>query len=472
MREIESENRRRAIAGAFAITAVAIAAALLVGHAPGVANETSAPVPVVLPAPGRCVEAQYEGHLDLEGHYARPGDTRRYRSRQRFLADAAGAVRLDWTTWSEGDSAGPPESWLLRDGRVLKRGAPGEPWREIAGDRAPVERLQTLAGLPWTLACVPGLKVQRGGERIESIEDLRAHPRLGDVHNTIRYRYDSIAAPSGFDMVLYERDHNWTLTAERTSFTTDADAETLLAAPATFEPAPPDAGELVGDPVIVQFADGVWSLDCEDVDSRTLVVEFADHLALIEVAVGSAHGERLVDAVQRRWPEKAIRWVLFSHHHPHYTGGLRALIAAGATVVTTAGNKDYVQRVARYPFRLEPDRLARAPRSLRLRTFTDRFELKDETNTLIAIDIGERSTHTDEFAIFWLPRQRLVFETEQGWVTTNGELRASRRAAGFLKTLADEGVNADRMVQSWPMRGNRAEVSRTELEALVAARAK
>src|SRR5262245_34542577 len=58
-----------------------------------------------IPAPGRCVEVVYEGKLDLEGHYARPGDTRRYRSRQRFLAGADAAVRLDWTTWSEGDSA-------------------------------------------------------------------------------------------------------------------------------------------------------------------------------------------------------------------------------------------------------------------------------------------------------------------------------------------------------------------------------
>ena len=98
------------------------------------------------------------------------------------------------------------------------------------------------------------------------------------------------------------------------------------------------------------------------------------------------------------------------------------------------------------------------------------MEIADVDNQIVALDIGAASDHTDEFVVFWLPKQKLVFETEQGWVTVDGVLRASRRAQGFLKTLDAEGVTATRFVQSWPMRRNRAEVSRAQLDSLVAVR--
>ena len=203
-----------------------------------------------------------------------------------------------------------------------------------------------------------------------------------------------------------------------------------------------------------------------------MVVEFADHLAVIEMPDGSAHGERLVDVIKRQWPAKPIRYALFSHYHPHYAGGLRAFMAESAIIVTTPGNEAFVQQVARYPFRIAPDRLARAPLPPRLQIFRGRLELADSANRLVVIDIGERSTHTDEFAVFWFPAARLVFEAEQGWVNAGGSLRASRRAEGFLRALADEGVEAERFVQTWPMRGLPPEVSRTALDALIRLRGK
>ena len=60
--------------------------------------------------PNRPTAVVYEGALDLEGHYARPGDTRRFRSVQLARSDGRGGALLDWWTWPEGDSAGAPES--------------------------------------------------------------------------------------------------------------------------------------------------------------------------------------------------------------------------------------------------------------------------------------------------------------------------------------------------------------------------
>lgn len=425
------------------------------------------------PAPARLTEVRYEGVLDLAGHYKRPGDTRRFRSVQRFVANDHGALRLDWTTGAEGDSAGAPETWIVVRDSVYHRDSPGSAWQLLAGERAALAKFQAQAGFPasWQDSVTrgkpggAGLTVNRADGRVVWVAYRFAHPRLGDVTNSVEYFARATSAePESMHVTVYERDHSWTLYARRLPGSTDVFEDSVLTRPATFDPPPPEAATPVR---VERLADGVWSVDQDNVDSRSLVVEFADYVAVIEAAVGSANGERLVDSVRARFPKKPIRYALFSHHHPHYTGGLRALIAEGATVVTTPGNEAFVREVAAYPFRIAPDRLARKPRPLRLQTFTGRFELADKANRLVAVDIGERSTHTDEFVVFWLPQQSLVFETEQGWVTVDGKLRAARRAEGFLKVLADEGIAADWLVQSWPMRGNRAEVSRAELEELV-----
>jgi hypothetical protein len=200
------------------------------------------------------------------------------------------------------------------------------------------------------------------------------------------------------------------------------------------------------------------------------VVEFGDHLAVIEAALSSANVERIVDALKRKWPSKPIRYALFSHHHPHYLGGIRALIAEGATVVTTPGNEAYVRRIAEYSFSLAPDRLARHPKPVHVLPFPTRIELTDPTNQIVALNIGKRSQHTDEFVLYWLPRQRLLFQAEQGWVTVNDTLRATRRAPTLLEIVKEEKLDVDRLVQSWPMRGEPGIVSMKDLQALVAKR--
>ncbi|MGH7681087.1 MAG: hypothetical protein ACRENN_03770, partial [Candidatus Eiseniibacteriota bacterium] len=82
---------------------------------------------------------------------------------------------------------------------------------------------------------------------------------------------------------------------------------------------------------------------------------------------------------------------------------------------------------------------------------------------------GPRSQHTDEFVLFYFPRAKLLFESEQGWVTVDGTLKATRRAQALLPWIAEQKLDVERIIQSWPMRGEPAEVSRVKLEDLVSA---
>lgn len=455
-----------------------------------------------VPKAGHQIEAIYEGVVEYEAHYRRPGEKRSYKSRRRYVVDGSGSVRVDWTTWDPNDTTTAIESWLLTSGKLLHRDPPDRPWREVRPDLRDIGLEQTLAGIPWEFArsiraalrsgtarasggtnglwnvaggrspAASALSVRPSDASIASYLTNRPHPRLGDVRDGVVYVYgDSLRVPTEIREVAHERDHQWAVTERRVAFRTDLSEDSLLAMPAAIQAATL-ADSIRAEPRLAQIAPGLWTVDMEDLDTRSMIVEFADKLAVIEAAVGSANGERIVDVAKRRWPTKPVRYLFFSHHHPHYAGGLRAFVAEGATIVTTTGNEAFVRQAAQWPFRLRPDRLAKAPRPLQLRTFKKRFELTDSANRLVAVDIGTRSDHTDEFVVFWFPNQRLVFETEQGWVTVDGNVRASRRAEIFLQALGEEGLTPDRLVQSWPMRGNRAELTRAELDSLVAARKK
>jgi hypothetical protein len=431
-------------------------------------------LPVLLLLGARPIQARYEGTLDLEAHFRRPGDTRPYHSEQRYAWNGKDRCRVDWTLWEEGDSTRSPESYLVAGDSVFYRPDPGSRWRLSTGPKARLDRLAAEAGIPGALlrdagtrlaADTPSLDIRRG--RLERLALLRAHPRLGDARDSVAYTFDGKEpVPARMLLVLHERDQQWRLRQRRVEWKEAAVPESLLRSPAAFEPG--DAVEtMTAEPKIVEIAPGVFAAEMEDIDSRSLIVEFADHLAVIEVALASRNGERLVDAAKRRWPSKPIRYALFSHYHPHYAGGLRAMIAEGATIVAPAGNEAFVRGVAALPFTKEPDRLAKNPRPLSLQTFSDRYELSDASNEIVAINYGSRSNHTDDFVVFWLPRSRVLFETELGWVMAGDKVRASRRAAPLLQWIDEQHLDVQRLVQSWPMRGNVPTMSRAELAALV-----
>jgi hypothetical protein len=426
-------------------------------------------------ADSRPLQIRYEGTLDLEAHFHHPGETKAYHSEERWYWDGKDRCRVEWTLWQEGDSSRVPESYLVAGERLFYRPDPGSRWRLSGGARAPLELLEAEAGVPAALlrdaatrlGGNPSLVVRHG--RLEQLVVVRAHPRLGDVRDSVVYAFDrKEAVPSEMLLVLHERDQQWRLHQHRVDWREAAAPDSLFQAPDSFDPprATEEDEKMTGEPRIVELEPHVFGAEMEDIDSRSLIVEFADHLALIECAIGSLNGERLADAARKRWPGKPIRYALFSHYHPSYAGGLRAMIAEGATVIAPAGLETFVRGIAALPFTVEPDRLAKSPKPLVIRTFTDSLVIEDSMNRLVAYNYGARSNHSDDFAVFWLPRAKMLFETELGWVTVDGKLRASRRAAALLKWIDEKHLDVDRIVQSWPMRGNIGTMPRSELQAL------
>ena len=97
----------------------------------------------------------------------------------------------------------------------------------------------------------------------------------------------------------------------------------------------------------------------------SLAVDFKDYIVVIEGATNDARANAVIAEAKRLIPNKPIRYVVNTHQHFDHSGGLRAFVAEGATVITHEVNKPYYEKIWAAPHTLSPDRLAKGRRRRR-----------------------------------------------------------------------------------------------------------
>lgn len=122
--------------------------------------------------------------------------------------------------------------------------------------------------------------------------------------------------------------------------------------------------------------------------------------------------ERVIATIRRTLPGRPIRYIVPTHHHTDHGGGLRAYIAEGIPVVTTAANEAFVRRSAAASFRLRPDALALRPRTPIIDVMTGRRRTIESGGHVIELhDIGPEY-HAQQNLAVWLPAERILFLTD------------------------------------------------------------
>ena len=105
-----------------------------------------------------------------------------------------------------------------------------------------------------------------------------------------------------------------------------------------------------------KLADGVFWLTGGT--HHSLAIEMKDHIVLVDTPNGEARALEVIAKAKEVIPGKPIRYVIAMHHHWDHLGGIRTAIDEGATIVTHEKNKALLERVAKAPHTIEPDRLS------------------------------------------------------------------------------------------------------------------
>lgn len=134
-----------------------------------------------------------------------------------------------------------------------------------------------------------------------------------------------------------------------------------------------------------------------------------------EMAPGPDSGwlsQRYIDLIRESVPDKPLRYVVISHFHSDHAGGLRAFVAAGATLLATAADAPVIrQLVEERPHTIAPDALSRQEQPLRLEVVNGRKTLGEGADR-VEIHSLDASPHTAEMLVLWHPGERLLMVSD------------------------------------------------------------
>ncbi len=202
---------------------------------------------------------------------------------------------------------------------------------------------------------------------------------------------------------------------------------------ASVPPAPPGAGV-----VLTKLGDDVYFAGGGS--HHSLFVVFQDHVVVVEAPLSEERSLAVLAKIAETAPGKPVRYLALTHYHSDHTGGLRAYVAKGVTIVTTPGNRGFVERLAKAMKTIRPDLLAREPRAPVIETFTGKRVFDDGTRRLELIDIGP-SPHVTESVIAYLPKQKAVFESDLLTIPLAGPFSpASPALVDFADQLKRRGL--------------------------------
>ena len=243
------------------------------------------------------------------------------------------------------------------------------------------------------------------------------HPNFGDVtYTTYWIGYQRTAGwlqlPSGYDTVSDFRGvHQASIFIDKYEIDSPiAD----LAAPAAVAsaPIPPDAAPVKAE--VIPVAKGVWYIKAA---GNSTLFEFADHTVLFEAYGSEASALAVIKAARETVPNKPLTHVIVSHYHIDHTGGLRAAVSEGLTVIVNRQNADYVREVTSRPATLFPDALQRSGRKAKIEVVDDHLVLQDATNRVDVYRVVNNN-HYASGLIAWSPSAKTVSEgdlVDEGW---------------------------------------------------------
>ncbi len=203
-----------------------------------------------------------------------------------------------------------------------------------------------------------------------------------------------------------------------------------LSAPADVA-AVPEPSPLPPNVTVEELADGVWFLGGES--HHSVLVEFADYAVLVEAPLNDTRTLAVIEQARELVLGTPLQYVVNTHHHFDHSGGIRAAVAEGLTVVTHEINEGFYTDMVARSHSLSPDRLETNPMGLSLELVAgdEVFELSDGDRVLQVFRVAD-DPHDAGMLVAYLATEGILIE---GDVWTPG---------GFATDLTNMAANIER----------------------------
>jgi glyoxylase-like metal-dependent hydrolase (beta-lactamase superfamily II) len=188
---------------------------------------------------------------------------------------------------------------------------------------------------------------------------------------------------------------------------------------------------------------------------HSLAVEMRDHIVVVDVPNNEARATAVLAKAKELIPNKPVRYVVTSHHHWDHLGGIRTAMDEGAIIVTHQSNKVFLERVAKTPHTIVPDRLAVSKKPVKIQTVGDKGVLTDNMRT-IELHLLKGYEHTGDMLVVYLPKEKLLAEPDAFTPPPQPGTALVKTAVPYAKALYDNIQRLKLDVQVIvPFHGNR-----------------
>jgi len=286
---------------------------------------------------------------------------------------------------------------------------------------------------------------------VDRVETWLGDNIMGDMHVVATYtgwkNFGGVMAPSK----IVQTRGGWPffeveVTAAKAN---PADVTTLVPAPAP--PAGrggpggggPQAGAPGGAPPALtvtpeKLGDGLYRLTTGAGSYDSLLVEFKDHLMILEAGQNEARALAYIAEAKKLVPGKPIRYVMNTHPHADHTGGLPAMVAEGAIIITQKNNEKFFVDALNTPRTLLADTLAKNPKKAQVETVAEKKVYSDGTRVVEMYHVYP-VPHSNGLLIAYFPKEKILFQGDFSLPAPGQE------ANGHIKALVPilEKLNLD-----------------------------
>jgi glyoxylase-like metal-dependent hydrolase (beta-lactamase superfamily II) len=301
------------------------------------------------------------------------------------------------------------------------------PWgflKGAAGNNATVSKAKAGGKNYTMLTWMPTVKAPSGASYkingyinsdnlVERVETWLGENIMGDMHILATYTdwkdFGGVKAPAK----IVQTRGGWpyfevTVTAAKAN---PPDAATLIPAPAGGRG--PGGGGPGGPPALTvtteKLGDGLYRLTTGPGSYDSVVVEFKDYVMMLEAGQSIARGLAYIAETKKLFPNKPIRYVMNTHPHSDHTGGLPALVAEGATIITQKNNQDFLEKALNTPRTLLDDVLAKNPKKAKIEAVMEKKVYSDGSRTVEFYHTWP-VPHSNGLMIAYIPKEKVLFQ--------------------------------------------------------------
>ncbi len=183
---------------------------------------------------------------------------------------------------------------------------------------------------------------------------------------------------------------------------------------------------------------------------QSYVIEMNDHLVVIEAPLFEERSLAVIAAIQEKFPDKPIRYLVMTHYHRDHSGGFRTYVAEGATIVAPAAIQGFWNEVLSSPRTIEPDAFAQLAQNVE-GTPQFSFEGVEEIKELTDGDRVVRlyavpNPHVQDMIGVYLPAEKATITADLVSSGLNPD-SVEERAFAYYDFVQDQGLDVDRILR-------------------------